>query len=120
MKKECQVYVGMKLYKPIYNKEKPLEVKEYTVSKVGNKYFEVEQDYGYIYKYNISNLKYENKMYSQSNIQFYKTEQEILDKHEKEILYNKLRKHFSYGSNYQQNVNTLDELRQVAIILKLQ
>ncbi len=101
------LYVGMKLYYPSGN-----EAKEITIEKIGNKYFQCEG--WWRYKFSIETLKYESDNYPQSNIQLYVTAQEILDKKEKDELFQKIRKLFDWNNP---RTHSLEQLRGVNKIL---
>lgn len=106
--------VGDKIYFESKFKVNPREIKECSIVKVGRKYLEV--DYNSDYKIEIDSLKYTSKVYSQNNIQFYRTRGEIEDKNELSKLHEKLKKHFY---PYSAPKNTLEELRTIALILGL-
>lgn len=105
-----KVYVGMKVYRR--NKG---EVTGHIISKVGNKYFYVSDDYQER-KINIDTLLYTNKDYSQFNIQYYQSEKEIKDEIELNDLHEKVRMYFV--SSYRVR-NTIEELRKIAEILNI-
>lgn len=109
-----KVEIGTILFREYEHRGFPTQIKEYTVSKIGNKYFYVKENSAW--KFDIKTLKYSNKEYSQHNVQLYWTKEEILDRQERGRLLEALRKHFDYFHN---NENTLDELRQVFKILGL-
>lgn len=101
------IVVGQILYR-----ELKTSIKEYTVTKVGRKYLECAnlED-----KISIDTLKYENKNYSQSNYQMYRSKQEILDKNEMNSLFSKIKHSFS---DYTHNGKfTIEQLRQIADIV---
>ena len=103
------VFVGQFLFREVFSIYSPTEIKSYEIEKIGKKFIYVKNlDKTPI---NIEDLKYENKNYSQNNIQFYLTEQEILDKNERQHLIDKIRKTFDWQSN---TTNfTLNQLRDV-------
>lgn len=101
------LHIGMKLYR-----EKAGTIEEYTISKIGNKYFEIAENSRY--RYDKNTLWYVNTNSSQFNHKLYLTKQEILDKNELNDLHDKLKRHFSI---YSQKTNTLEQLRQVVKIL---
>ncbi len=110
------VFVGQALYREMFNgRDKSEGIRAYTVSKIGRKYFYLaECDQFPISK---ENLKYEDKVYSQASFQLYKTKQEILDRQEKDKLFEKIRKNFDWSvmiKNY-----TLEQLREVVRILSI-
>ena len=109
------VFVGQFLFRELVSRYSPPEIKSYEIEKIGKKFIYVKTlDKTPI---NIEDLKYENKNYSQNNIQFYLTEQEILDKNERQNLIDKIRKSFDWQSN---TTNfTLNQLRDVVKTLML-
>jgi len=109
------VFVGQFLFREIVSRYSPTEIKSYEIDKIGKKFIYVKGlDKNPI---NIQDLKYENRNYSQNNIQFYLTEQEILDKNEKQNLIDKIRKSFDWQSNTSNF--TLNQLRDVVKTLML-
>lgn len=107
--KQHILHIGQKLYR-----ERNFKIEEYTITKIGTKYFEVAEmprD-----KINKETLKRVCPDYMQYEYQLYLTEQEIKDKNELSNLYDKVRKYFSY---YTPNGITLEQLRQIAKILEL-
>lgn len=108
------VFVGMKLYRELSYRNSPTEIKEYTVSKIGKKYFYLEE--ADRYAINKETLKYEDKVYSQSNFQLYRAKEEIEQRWEMNRLYDKVQKRFSH---YSHRTVTLEQLRQIAQILGL-
>ena len=109
------VFVGQFLFREVFSRYSPTEIKSYKIEKIGKKFIYVKNlDKTPI---NIQDLKYENKNYSQNNIQFYLTEQEIFDKNERQNLIDKIRKSFDWQSN---TTNfTLNQLRDVVKTLML-
>ena len=106
------VFVGQVLFREVSSRYTDWHITEHKVTKIGKKYFECE---GLRDKITIATLMHENKVYSQSNYQMYRTKQEILDKNELNKLYNNIQKTFSH---YNHNKNfTLEQLRQVADIV---
>jgi hypothetical protein len=111
---EKQIFVGQILYREICNRYSPTQIKAYTVSKIGKKYFYLVEN---AYPINIKNLMYEDKTYSQANFRLYRTEQEILDRIEKSNLFEKIRKGFDWSTNTSNF--TLEQLRNASKILDL-
>lgn len=108
------VFVGMKLYREVSHRNFPTEIKEYTVSKIGKKYFYVAESDRYAI--NKEKLKYEDKVYSQSSFQLYRSREEIEQRWEMNRLYDKVQKQFSH---YTPRTVTLEQLRQIVQILGL-
>ena len=71
-----QIKVGDTLYREKGGGNIPLKMVEYKVEKIGIKYLYLEDLDRY--PINKDTLKYENKEYSHSNFQLYRTAQEIL------------------------------------------
>lgn len=90
---EKEIKVGMVLYKEMTYRNQPREIKEYTVSRIGNKYFYVAEDDRYFF--DKKTLKYVDKNYTQNNCTLFLNKQEILDMWEATQLYDEIRKHFS-------------------------
>ena len=110
------IVVGQVLYCEESRRNAPFEIKEYTVKRIGKKYFYLD---GHKEKYPVDKdtLFHNNKEYSQFNFQLYRDKQEILDRREKYDLYDKLRKHFDWSGNIKDN--TLEQLRLAVEILQL-
>jgi hypothetical protein len=107
--------VGDILYRELHSRYEPTKIKSYEIEKIGNKFIYVK---GLGKKpVNIIDLEYKNKDYSQYNIQFYLSEQEILDKNELLELTSKVRKAFDWSSNTSKF--TLNQLREVNKVLML-
>jgi hypothetical protein len=118
MEKENKpIEVGQILYREVFKRNQPTEIEDVTVERIGKKYFYLEGNWSEKYPFDKETLQYSDKVYSQSNIQLYRTKQEILDRREFYELQIILRKHFDWSVN--SNKNTLDQLRQVAEILGL-
>ena len=82
--KTDKIKIGQILYREFYIKNKPFEIKPYIVTKIGRTYFYCNNS---DQPFNIDKLKYIDKNYGQNNIQLYITDQEILDRQEKDKLY---------------------------------
>lgn len=112
---EDKIVVGQILFKEIKNKYAPDEITQVLVSKVGNKYFYVDEDKNIpIDKYT---LKHQDKNWTQANFQLYKSKQEVLDENERKRLVNLVRQNFEWtqgDKNY-----TLEQMKQVVKILNL-
>lgn len=105
----------MKIGTVLYRESKTGIILQEVVNKVGRLYFECEGDYKGL-KYNLNTLKYESKMYSQNNIQLYRTKQEILDLNEHYLLMVKLKNMFG---SWQTPKISLEQLRSIHKILEL-
>lgn len=110
---EKDLFIGMKLYREVTHRSFPTEIKEYTVKKIARKYFYLNEIDNEI---NIETFKYQDKVYSQSSFQLYRTKEEIEDRHERDRLWSMLYKHFS---GYNRSVNTVEQLRKVCNILEI-
>ena len=110
------VFVGQVLYREKSTRNKPSEIVEVTVGKVGKKYFYLT---GWEERYPVDKetLEYTDKNYSQSNFQLYRDKQEILDRKEKERLTDVLYKHFHWSGN--KHKNTLEQLKKAVEVLGL-
>lgn len=110
------IYVGQVVYRHMRGKD----INEFNVYRVGKKYFYVSE-LGDRYPISKETLKYENKQYTQSNIQFYLTKQEILDTIERRELLDKIKNFFQKGpwSSFSAPATSLDQLRSVVEILKI-
>lgn len=106
---EEKLFIGLKLYR----EDNP--EREYTVSKIGKKYFEVAELSRE--RFFIETLKKDGGQYSQNSFQLWRDKQTLLDKKETDMLYSKISKHFS---PYINKSNTLTQLRDVAKILELE
>ena len=107
--------IGQTIFVEVFMHRGPTEIKECQIEKIGNKYFYLDKfpDKGF----DKQTLKYTNKDYTQHNLQGYLTTQEITDRHEKARLREALRKHFDTWGDSKNN--TLEELKQVCELLKL-
>jgi len=108
--------VGQVLYRAVSERGKPIEIKEYVIGKIGNKYFYLQ---GYDSRYPIekATLMHVNKDFSKCNFQLYLTKQEILDKLECESLFMKLKK--ATDRYYFNKEFTLTQLREASKALGL-
>lgn len=109
-----ELTVGQKVWvdpsKSFRNSKEPYEA---TVSKVGRKYFELED--GFREKYDLENGR---QVLDSSYVKkVYLTFQEITDKHERDKLYSTLRAKFS---DYGTPKYSLEQLRKVAEILNIE
>lgn len=111
------VFVGQKLYREVFFRTGPSEIKEYEVESIARKYFYLKE-LGRHYPVDKKTLWYEDKNYSQSNFHLYVDKQSILDRREKERLKANLQRHFSWDGN--SNKNTLEELREAAKVLRIE
>lgn len=108
-----EITVGMKLYRDAASKYNRDAIDEYTVSKIGRKYFKVEE--APQYKIEIDTLEYKSKEYSQHNFSLYANKQTILDCRESDRLFWKIKQYFnSYAAK-----GTLEQLRAISEILGL-
>lgn len=104
----------MKLYREISHRGGglPTEIKEVTISKIGKKYFYLEDDYRQK-GVNIQTLKYDDPVYTQSSFQLYRTREEIEERHERDQLYRKVQKHFSHFSNTKLSLEQLKAIDNI-------
>jgi len=109
------VFVGQLLFREVFSRNSPAKIRSYEVEKIGKKFIYLKNLQNN--PVNIDNLKYESKNYSQNNIQFYLTEQEILDKNERLHIIDKIRKSFDWQSNTSNF--TLNQSRDVVKTLML-
>lgn len=107
--------IGKTIFVEVFHHRGPTEIKECKIEKIGNKYFYLDRfsDKGF----DKQTLKYTHKEYPQNNLQAYLTTQEITNRHEKSRLREVLRKHFETWGDSKNN--TLEELKQICEILKL-
>ncbi len=113
--KAPQVYVGMKLFKEVFNRSlKESEIKECVVSKIGTKYFYLVGSDKPIDKIT---LKHHDKVYYQASFQLYLTREEILERNERSKLIEAIRKYFHLDGR--KNESTLPQLRTIAGILDI-
>jgi hypothetical protein len=112
-----QIKVGQKLYQET-NGGIQVSYKEVEVLSVGNKYFYLKDD-SRKRPYCLEKLRYEQKNYSQANIQLYLDPQEILDLKERSYLMSKFSKHFNWINGDIQK-NTLEQLRKAAEALGIE
>ena len=112
------ITVGQVLYREkVRRSHETSEIEEVTVGKIGTKYFYLE---GYFSRYPVDKktLRHTNKEYSSGDFQLYTSKQEIFDKREKAELAKKLSDYFRWG--HSGSKSTLEELRQVVKILKIE
>lgn len=107
--------VGGVLYKIIKHRNEPSEIKQVTVTKIGNKYMYYD---GSESKVDKNTLRHTNPVYSQLSYQLYKSEQEILDRWELEKLNQKFSRFFNYSTDLslQQLMKTI---HQELILLRI-
>lgn len=109
------IFVGMKLYREIVRRDSQTEIKEYTVSKIGKRYFYLEENDRY--PIGKETMKYEDRVYCHSSFQLYLKKQEILNNREIGVLFDKIRKAFDLP--YNRSNYTLEQLREASKILGL-
>ncbi len=85
---------------------------EYTVSKIGKKYFYVEENRNY--RFDSKTLTHSVPGYSQSNFTLFTNKQDLLDEQERCELFNKIKSHLN--SSYSPK-DSLTKLREIALIL---
>jgi hypothetical protein len=104
------LFVGQILFKREKSAYNGGSIKEYKITKIGKKYFECE---GLKHKFNISNLTYECKDYSQLNYTLYRSVKEIEEEDEYNNLLKQIREDFrSYSPSF-----TLEQLRKINLII---
>lgn len=101
---------GDTLYLDVTAVSKEPKSKQVTVTKVGTKYFYVDN---YDKGYNNKNLLYENKKYPHCDTQLYRTEQEIHEMHTKVYL----RGLIYHEITQNRHLLTLDQLQRINNIL---
>lgn len=110
-KNETPIVVGQTLYAANSSRNSKDGINAYTVTKVGKKYI-----YTSSLKINIETLQ---SVTDYTPIQLYVNEQELLDKREKNMLYDIIRKRFDYIYRNTKEF-PLEQLREVTRILNLQ
>jgi DNA-binding MarR family transcriptional regulator len=104
------LFVGQILFKREKSAYDGGSIKEYKITKIGKKYFECE---GLRHRFNISNLTYECKDYSQFNYTLYRSIKEIEEEDEYNNLLKQIREDFrSYKLSF-----TLEQLRKINLII---
>lgn len=103
-----KINVGQVVYR-----DNGLSIGEYTVSKVGRKYFYLDIPRSEDYPISIEDFTHHVPYYGQRNWGIYLTKEEIYDKHEKEFLYAEIQRKFRPHSNYLNK----EQLRSIAEIL---
>lgn len=106
-----EIKVGQIVYS-----EKGQEVLEWEVTKIGRKYFYVKNSW-WEKKVDFEELRYEDKDYTQHNIQFYLTREEINLKNENNSLLRELSNQFSNSYYHTKKVLTLDQIRRIHKII---
>ena len=106
------IIIGTILFRENVYRYQPVTISMHIVTSVGKKYFEV--DNGQIKKISIETLKYEDKNYTQNNIQFYLSQKDIADKNERNELIRQIKNHFNCSSLLH---ITLTDFRKIAEIL---
>jgi hypothetical protein len=112
------IQVGQKLYE--YSKERyankgEFTIQERTVTKVGRKLFEVDDNSRQ--KFSIDKLRYEDKNYTQFNRKLYLTKQEILDTIDCAKLYSQVMKEL--GQYNKPAHISYDQIKAIAEILEI-
>jgi len=110
MKKQ-DLKIGMSLFTCMDIHGKYTGIKKYKINSIGNKYFTVN---GIDEKFNISNLKHEEKDYWQWNIQLYTSAKEIEDYQETKKLKREIDVFFIFSP---QRELSIDELRSIHKII---
>lgn len=107
------IVLGQVLYYKYQGRNSPVEIKEYTVSKIGNKYFYVKENDRR--KFDKLTLRYVDNIYNQNNMQLFISKQKIEDGIEFNNLYSKVKDRFQWNK-----VDvSLSQLREIAIIINL-
>ena len=101
---------GDTLYLDVTAFSRDPKIKPVTVSKVGRRYFYINDD---VEPYDIHDLKYTNSVNSDYNLQLYRTEQEIHDMHQR--IY--LRGMVYHEVMQNRHLLTLDQLQRINNIL---
>lgn len=106
---------NIKTGQTVYRNFGAKDVKSYLVTKVGNKYFYLDNDFHNRYPISLEDLMYRNKDYSQWNFRVYLDKQEILDEKEHKALFTDIKDSgFDY---YQPDRYTLEQLRAIKAII---
>lgn len=105
-----KIKVGDILYEELKH-----EIKSRIVTKIGKKYFYIDNDR---HGFSLNDLKYEDNMYIQFNRSLYRSEQEIKDRNRIADLLWKLRLFFS-DRTLNKNV-TLQQLESITKILNIE
>lgn len=110
------IKIGDIFYIEEFFRNQRTNIKEVKVCKVGKKYFYLE---GHLERYPVrkEDLMHVNKNYSQSNFKLYRTIEEIEQKDLRRDLWFSIRQ--KIGSSYNSEQFTLEEIQQIANILKL-
>jgi hypothetical protein len=104
------LFVGQILFKREKSAYNGGSIKEYKITKIGKKYFECE---GLRERFNVSDLYYECKNYSQNNYKLYMSVKEIEEEDEYNNLLKQIREDFrSYSPSF-----TLEQLRKINLII---
>lgn len=107
------VFIGQQLFCFANSRGSISTRTEYVVSKIGKKYFYVEENERL--KFDKETLQHIDNVYSQNNVQLYRTEQEIQDIKERKRLYDTVREYFSYD-----RCKSLSMLREIMSIIERQ
>jgi hypothetical protein len=110
-KKIEDIQVGQIVFREFHHRGQPVEIKPYTVTKVGKKYFYLNNDDRY--PIGKDDLMHRDKMYTQSNFQVYRTEQEITERQEKAELIQKI-KSFCDDCKGEIKHCTLEQIKQIS------
>jgi hypothetical protein len=117
--KKSDITIGMVFYTPKidHRGRQTNEIKQVTVTSVGNKYFEISTGA----KISIDNLKHEDKNYPQLDYQLYLTANEITDMWELNEIKHFVKEFFIYGSESKWWTRgkklSLDQLRRIRDII---
>jgi hypothetical protein len=109
MKKQ-DLKIGMSLFSCMGIRGRYTGIKEYKVKSIGVKYFYVE---GIDEKFNISNLKHEEKDYWQWNIQLYTSAKEIEDYQETKKLKREIDGFFIFSPQRELSIDELRSIHQI-------
>lgn len=110
-----ELKIGKKVFIPVYDRNSEPRIRESTITKIGRKYFYLDNDE----KNNpvfIGDNTYHCKDYCQFDFTVYESEKEITDMWESKILGEKISKFFSWSGNYKKI--TLDQLKEIEKIIE--
>lgn len=110
-----ELEIGKKVYIPVYERNSKPSIKEAVITKIGKKYFYLNNDEKNHPVLIIDNT-YHCKNYSQYNFTVYESEKEITDIWDLKFIAEKISKFFSWSGNYKHL--TIDQLKEIERIIE--
>jgi hypothetical protein len=117
---EYQINGKPEIGQMLYHESAKGNIKSEKIVRIGTKFIFLEDSFGNImtqYPIDKKSLLFAMKKYSQNNRQYYRTEQEILDRNERHDLYMKIKDTFDFWKGKKIDDFTIKQLRDILEII---